>query len=61
MEVSVRDRVGLHLMLSQFGPAPRRFLPKLGVFSVDGAFRKLETFVNLVLKKLSCTKHHVIS
>jgi hypothetical protein len=52
--------VALYLVLSQFGPAPRRFFPKLGVLSVGRAFRKFEAFVDLVLKKLLYIKHRVI-
>jgi hypothetical protein len=42
-------------VLSQFGPAPRRFFPKLHVIFVGGAFRMFEAFVDLVLKKVSLT------
>jgi hypothetical protein len=47
-------------VLSQFGPVPRRFFPKLDVLSVGRAFRKFEAFVNLVLKKLLYIKHRAI-
>jgi len=54
------SRLTLYLVLSQFGPVPRRFFPKLDVLSVVRAFRKFEAFVNLVLKKLLYIKHRAI-